>query len=156
MTSSGDADPNQALSMEIHFAVRNQASLDRLLAEQQDPASPNYRKWLATGAYNQRFGPRPADLDAVAAWLKGEGFTIESASDGYLRFSGTVAQAERTFATRIARFGNGSIYANIDDPSIPARFSAVISSITGLDNMTRVVPLAKPPMRIKPRAHSAN
>jgi subtilase family serine protease len=149
--SIGNADPNQSLSMELHFAVRNQAELDRLLAEQQDPASPHYRKWLATGEYNQRFGPRQSDIDAVDEWLKGQGFTVESTANGSIKFSGTVAQAERAFSTHVARFGDGTTYANIDDPAIPARFAGVISSITGLDNMMHAVPLA-PTMTIKRRS----
>jgi len=156
LVSIGNAEPSQPLSMEIRFAIRNEAELNRLLAEQQNPASPNYHKWLATDEYNRRFGPRDSDIDAVAEWLKGEGFTVESTSDGSLKFAGTVAQAQRSFQTRIARFGDGSTYANVDDPAIPARFAGVIGNIAGLDNMTRVVPLAPQPMSIKPRAPSSS
>jgi len=147
--SMGNADPNQPLSMEIHFAVRNEAELNQLLAEQQNPSSPNYRRWLATGEYDRRFGPRQSDIDAVADWLKSEGFTVESASDGSIKFAGTVAQAQRTFSVRIARFGDGSAYANVSDPSIPARFAGVISNVSGLDNMTHVMPGG--PRRIVPK-----
>jgi len=140
LASVGDADPNMRLSMEIRFAVRNEAELDQLLAEQQNPSSPNFRKWLPNGEYNRRFGPRPADIDAVSEWLRSEGFTVDPASNGTLKFSGTVAQAEHAFSTRIARFGDGSTYANVDDPSIPARFDGVIASVLGLDNMTHAVP----------------
>jgi subtilase family serine protease len=141
MTPVGDAYPNQRLSMEIHFATRNQAELNQLLAEQQNPASPNFHKWLKPGDFDSRFGARQSDIDAVADWLRGEGFTVESTSGGYIRFSGSVAQAERTFGTRIERFGNGSTYANVNDPSIPARFAGVIGNIGGLDNMMRAVPV---------------
>src|SRR5271168_4027861 len=86
------------------------------------------------GEYNQRFGPRQADLDAVSEWLRSEGFTVEPVSNGALKFSGTVAQAEHAFSTRIELFGNGTTYANVDDPSIPARFDCVIAAVLGLDN----------------------
>jgi kumamolisin len=156
MASMGDADPSQPLSMEIRFAVRNEAELNQLLAGQQDPASPNYHRWLATGEYDRSFGPRQSDIEAVADWLRSEGFTVESTSDGYLKFSGAVAQAQRSFATRIARFGDGSTYANVNDPAIPARFAGVIGNILGLDNMTHVMPLAPRPMPMKPRAPSSS
>lgn len=150
LPSIGNAEPNQLLSMEIRFANRDEAELNQLLAEQQNPTSPNYHRWLATGEYNRRFGPRQSDIDAVADWLKSEGFTVESTSDGYIKFSGTVAQAQRTFSTRIARFGDGSTYANINDPSIPARFAGVIDNISGLDNMMHAVPVG--PHFVPPRS----
>jgi pseudomonalisin len=140
LRSIGDADPNAHLSMEIRFAVRNQAELDQLLADQQNPSSPNFHNWLVSGEYNQRFGPRQADVDAVSEWLRSEGFTLEPASNGALKFSGTVARAEHAFSTRIELFGNGTTYANVDDPSIPARFDGVIAAVLGLDNMMRAAP----------------
>ncbi len=157
LTSLGNAQPSQVLSMEVRFAVRNEKELDQLLAQQQNPASPNYHRWLSPQEYGQRFGPRPSDIDAVADWLKGEGFAVESTSGGYIRFSGTVAQAQRSFATRIARFGDGSTYANVDDPTIPARFAGVIGSLLGLDNMTHAMPLAPSlaPKKVQPPASSA-
>jgi subtilase family serine protease len=154
LASVGNADADQTLSMEIHFAVRNEAELNRLLAAQQDPASPNYRHWLATGEYDQRFGPRASEIEAVAGWLKSEGFTVEPASDGFLKFSGTVAQAERTFSTHILRFGDGSIYGNVDDPEVPARFAGVIGNVMGLDNMTHAIPVMPGATRIEPPAPS--
>src|ERR1700722_13480007 len=63
MAPLGDADPNQRLSIEIHFATRNHAELNQLLAEQQNPASPNFHKWLKPGDYDSRFGARQSDID---------------------------------------------------------------------------------------------
>jgi len=143
LAAVSDADPNQRLSMEISFAVRDPAELDQLLADQQNPSSPNFHKWLATGEYNQRFGPSQANIDAVSEWLRSEGFTVHPPSNGMLKFSGTVAQAEHAFSTRIARFGDGTTYANLDDPSIPARFDSVLAAVSGLDNMMRAVPASR-------------
>jgi len=138
--SLGNADLSQPLTMEIHFALRNRAELDQLLKDQQDRSSPNFRKWLKTGEFDQRFGARDADVKAVADWLRGEGFRVESSSPGALKFSGDVAHAQRTFAVRIARFGNGATFANVEDPSVPAQFANVIGAISGLDNLGHVVP----------------
>ncbi len=140
LASVGAADPNMRLSMEITFAMRNQAELNQLLADQQNPSSPNFQKWLPTGEYNQRFGPSQADIDAVSEWLRSEGFTVESASNGMLKFSGTVAQAEHAFSTHIMRFGDGTTYGNLEDPSIPPRFDGVIAAVLGLDNMMHATP----------------
>ena len=140
LVATGNAEPNQPLTMGIRFALRNTAELETLLDEQQDPASPNYHKWLKTGEFERRFGARASDLKAVADWLTNEGFAVEPAADGYLRFGGTVGQAQRSFAVRIAKYGDGATYANVEDPTIPSQFAGVIGAITGLDNMVRVRP----------------
>ncbi|HVN30050.1 MAG TPA: protease pro-enzyme activation domain-containing protein [Candidatus Binataceae bacterium] len=139
LASRGNADPNQPLAMRVHFALRNTTELATLLREQQDPASPNYRKWLKTGEFDQRFGPRPSDVKAVVDWLTGEGFKVESSSNGSIDFTGNVNQAQQSFAVRIAGDGAGG-YANVDDPMMPARFAGVVSTITGMDNLTRIKP----------------
>jgi subtilase family serine protease len=141
MPSIGDADPTMPLAMEIRFATRNSAELNQLLTDQQNPVSPNYHHWLKPGEYDQRFGASTSDLDAVAQWLAEQGFAVQSTEGGYIRFSGTVAQAERAFATRIERFGDGNTYANVTDPSIPVRFAGVITNLSGLDNMMHAMPV---------------
>ncbi len=83
-------------------------------------------------------------FEAVEAWLVSEGFSALPASgDGSLRFTGTVAQAESAFALEMVTFGDGEIYANTSDPSIPAQFAGVIASVLGLDNMARAVPATR-------------
>jgi pseudomonalisin len=140
LPSLGNADLGQPLAMEIHFAIRNSAELDQLLSDQQDRFSPNFRKWLKTGEFEKRFGARDADIKAVSNWLRGEGFTVESHSTRAIKFSGDVDHAQRSFAVRIARFGDGSAYANVDDPSVATQFASVIAAISGLDNMGHVFP----------------
>jgi subtilase family serine protease len=140
---TANADPAQPLTMEVRFAIRNRAELDKLLAEQQDPNSPNYHKWLATGEFDKRFGATPAQVDAVSAWLRSQGFSIVSASAQSVEFSGTVDQAQRTFSVQIAKFGNGKFFANTSDPYIPAQFTGVIGAIEGLDNMRQAIPASR-------------
>jgi pseudomonalisin len=140
LVSQGNADANLPLTMTIRFALRNAAELATLLKAQQDPVSPTYHKWLKTGEFNDRFGPTPSDVKMVADWLTNEGFSVESSGDSYIQFGGNVSQAQQSFAVRIARYGDGAKYANVEDPAIPSQFAAVIGAITGLDNLTRIRP----------------
>jgi hypothetical protein len=140
LVSRGNADVNQPLAMTVRFALRNTDELTALLQQQQDPTSANYHKWLKTGEFDQRFGPNPSDVSAVAKWLSDEGFTVESSTDGFIDFSGNVGQAEQTFSVRIASYGDGATFANVEDPVIPSQFGGVIAAITGLDNLTRIKP----------------
>src|SRR5579872_1625614 len=138
----GEAKPNLNLQMGIHFASRNQAALDKLLAQQQNRASSNYHRWLSADDFRDRFGVTAKEVDAVAAWLVSQGFTVASRGGNSLAFSGPVSQVQRAFAVRIATFGDGSVYANTSDPSIPRRFANVIAAVTGLDNMMHAVSMA--------------
>jgi subtilase family serine protease len=47
----------------------------------------------------------------------------------------SVVEAESAFSTTIAGSADASLYANQDDPRIPARFAGLIGSIGGLDNL---------------------
>ena len=122
-TSLGDAAANASLDMQIRFALRNRAELDQLLADQQNPASAHYHQWLKTGEFLRRFGPSNSEVKALEAWLTSQGFTITTRASDHLAFTGDVATAQHAFEVRIARFGDGSTYANTSDPVIPQRFA---------------------------------
>jgi len=139
----GNADANQPLTMEIRLKPRNLARLDQLLAEIQDPASPNYHSFLKPGEFDREFGPRQPDIDAVANWLRGEGFTIASTS-GSVQFTGSVVQAERTFSVHIAKL-SAVEYSNLEDPEVPTQLAPLIGYIGGLDNLMHSEPVLKIP-----------
>ena len=143
----GAPNPDLPLRMRIQFKLRNRKGLESLLKEQQNPASPNYHKWLTSEEFVKRFGPTNAQVKAVARWLTGEGFTLSRQSSDSIEFTGPVRQTEQTFRLRIAKFGDGSVFANTTDPIIPRRFEAVIGGISGMDNMLHAVALGH---RIQP------
>src|SRR5271157_3080414 len=80
-----------------------QAALELLLEEQQNPASPNYHDWLTPEQYADRFGLSQNDLDRISAWLQSEGFAVEYTARGrnWLTFSGTAGQVRATFRTEV-------------------------------------------------------
>src|ERR1700733_13270351 len=47
-------------------------ALNQLLAQQQDPKSPNYHKWITPQQYADRFGLSQNDAQQMAAWLKSQ------------------------------------------------------------------------------------
>src|ERR1700732_2805673 len=63
-------------SMVLKLRLPKQADLGKLLAEQQDPHSANYRKWLTPEQYAARFGMSDSDLAQVATWLKSQGLAV--------------------------------------------------------------------------------
>ena len=61
------------VSLVFKLSASQQAALDQLLAEQRDPASPNYHQWLTPEQYAARFGMSQDDLDKVTGWLQSQG-----------------------------------------------------------------------------------
>ena len=53
----GKPGATQAVSFTVALPLRNRDALTQLLAEQLDPASANYHKWLTPQAFGLRFGP---------------------------------------------------------------------------------------------------
>src|SRR5579871_1809121 len=80
----GNADPGMILTMQIRLALHHQQALDTLLAEQQNPASPNYHKWISSEDFQRRFGPTPAQVKAISKWLVTEGFTISRTTANFI------------------------------------------------------------------------
>ena len=141
-TDLGTVDPSTVLpyiTLVLKPSASQQADLNQLLAEQQDPSSPNYHRWLTPEQYADRFGVSQSDINKVSAWLGQHGLTIKSVARGRnaIIFSGTAAQIGSAFGVQIHRYnvGGDQHYANNTDPSIPAAFQGVVLAIRGLDDV---------------------
>ena len=117
-------------------SASQQADLDRFLAQLQDPSSPDYHHWLTPEQYADRFGTSQDDIDKLVAWLQSQNFAVASVARGRnaVSFSGSAADVERAFGTRIHRYQvNGKRhFANAVEPSIPAAFQNIVTGIHGL------------------------
>jgi uncharacterized protein (TIGR03437 family) len=149
----GPVESTQRLShMTLVFSrtPQQRAALNRLLQELQDPSSPNYHKWLTPDEFGEHFGASAESLHRVSDWLRSEGFVVESTGRGrgWIFFSGTVAQVQKTFHTEIHRFQTGAKthFASVSRPSVPTEFQRLIGSIRGLDDFHLEVPTHLAPM----------
>jgi subtilase family serine protease len=115
-----------------------QKALSRLVAEQQDPSSANYHKWLTPEQYADRFGLSVNDVRKISAWLESQDLSVASVARGrnWIVFSGTASQIERAFRTEIHHYNvNGKMhFANATPPSIPAALAGIAAGIRGLDD----------------------
>jgi hypothetical protein len=128
-------------------SASQQAALNQLLAQQQDPSSPNFRKWLTPAQYADRFGLSQRDIDRVSGWLKSQGFRVLSVGGGRnsVTFSGTAAQVQKAFRTEIHHYDvNGEQhFANATPLMIPATLNGVVATIRGVHDF-----------RMKPANHA--
>jgi subtilase family serine protease len=137
LAAQSAAASHRSLQMEIYLAPRNQPQLDRLLQDQQDPGSLQYHHWLTPTEYDQQFGPTDADVADVTRWLTNAGFTVTHASahERRIAFSGDVETAQAAFQVHIVGSGDGSKFANLEDPRVPESLAPKISHLAGLDNL---------------------
>jgi subtilase family serine protease len=132
----------------LRFALTpaQNAALDRLLADQQNPSSPRYRQWLTPEQFARSFGLDPATLASVTAWLQAQGLAVTEVarSRTFVAVSGSAAQVQAAFGTplhTVSRNGEPHIAA-LADPTLPAPIAAVVAGITGLDDF-RLTPAAR-------------
>ena len=126
------------VTLVVQPSAAQQAALKTLLAEQQDPASPNYHHWLTPEEFGQRFGLSNNDLKSLAGWLRSQGFSIAEVARGrnWIAISGTVDQVQRAFRTQIHRYNveSETRFANATELSVPKALQGVIGGVRGLDN----------------------
>jgi len=138
-----------SLSVRFSMTPAQQADLNQLLADQLNPASPNYHQWLTSEQFGARFGLSSSDLAKVSAWLTSQGFTITSVakSSTFITFNGTVAQVQQAFGTTIHNVSlNGEQHiTNLTEPTVPSAIANVVLAVTGLNDF-----------RLKPRSRARN
>ena len=148
----GPVDPAMRLEhvvLSFRPSAVQQAELDQLLADQQNPGSPHFHQWLSPEEFAARFGLSAADESKVRAWLEGEGLEVEQQARGrnWMAFSGTARNIGRFLGTEIRKFAAGGIehFANATEPSVPAALEEIVGGFIGLDDfvpesMAHVVP----------------
>jgi uncharacterized protein (TIGR03437 family) len=125
-----------------------EADLQKLLADQQNPQSASYHRWLTPEEYADRFGVSPSDLDKITSWLRSEGLTIAYVARGrnWAAVNGSAAQLEAAFQTELHQYlVNGEThFANATEPSVPAAVGPLVLGIRGLHNFRMRPLIAKP------------
>ncbi len=145
--------PMEHMMLQLKRSAQQEAEVVQFVAEQQNPASPNFHKWLTAVEFGQKFGAAPSDISAITNWLESHGFTVNSVYPNgmVIDFSGTASQVQTAFHTAIHRIDvNGSRHiANATDPQIPAALAPAIAGIVSLHDfrphaLARAKALGKP------------
>ncbi len=107
--------------------------LDLLIAQQQNPRSPDRRHWLTASQVGDLYGPSQADVTKVAQWMTSRGFRIGriAKSRTSITFSGNVDAIESTFGAQVHTFTAGSTTfpGIVGEASIPAALQDVVGGV---------------------------
>jgi len=124
------------LLLQLRRPADRETALANLVDRLHDPASPDFHHWLDARGIGAEFGPAAADVEAVAGWLRGEGFAVDLVypSAMLIDFSGTAGQVRRAFHTELHNFavGGEAHIANIGDPQVPAALDPVVAGVVSL------------------------
>ncbi|MBS1876964.1 MAG: S8 family serine peptidase [Acidobacteria bacterium] len=127
------------LTLYTRPTAEQQAELERLLAEQQDPKSANYRRFLTPEQYADRFGLNAGDVAKLVEWLRDEGFTVKGSSRGrnWIAFSGAAGRLRSAFGANIRRYRvDGQMhYANSGRLTVPEALAGTVAGVEGLDDL---------------------
>ncbi len=135
------------MTLVLKPANEQDAELTQLLADQQNPTSPNFHKWLTPEEFGARFGVAGGDLHVLENWLRMQGFAVESVarSSNRIIFSGSASAAEQAFGVTLQRFRrNGrEFFENTGNIQLPESLASVVSGISGLSSYRLPAPQIK-------------
>src|ERR1700733_9445939 len=130
--------PLPYVTLVLKPSAGQQADLLQLLAQQQDPSSPIFHRWLTPEQYADRFGVSQDDIDKVVSWLQQQQLTVKAIARGRnaVSFGGAAGQIEAAFATALHYYqvDGERHFANATEPSVPAALQPVVSPIHGLND----------------------
>lgn len=125
-----------------------ETALKTLIAEQQNPASPQYHKWLTPEQFGARFGLADSDLQQVEQWVEQQGFTIDAVgrAKNWIRFSGTAGQVEQAFQTEMHNYKVDGVdhVSPATAPSLPTALAGVVEAVHNLTGLKPRATLIKP------------
>lgn len=117
--------PARSYSVTLVLAARDESGALRAAAAVADPHSPIYRHFYSQAAWIRRFGPDPAAVHALIAWLTAAGARPAP-------WNGGIVLRVRGPATRLAALLGG---AGFSPAHLPRRFRALVRAVLGLNSL---------------------
>jgi len=137
----GPIDPEMRMNyimLMVKPSAAQQTDLDGLLADRQNPSSPQFHKWLTPEEFGERFGLSAGDSSKVAAWLRAEGLTVNrvARARNWLAFSGTAGQVSKALRTSFHSFevDGKTHFANTTAPAVPDALAGMVGGFLGLND----------------------
>jgi kumamolisin len=140
----------------LALKLRHPHALDAFLRAVRDPTSSLYRQYLTPQEFTRLYGPSPATVARVEAYLRSEGFRVTGVSRNLMlvRATAPTATVERAFSVSIGDYIHGPMrfYAAASDPHLPAAIAADVQSVLGLNDAPLFRPMLVPNRRVTAQA----
>nr|WP_240922568.1 protease pro-enzyme activation domain-containing protein [Oleiagrimonas sp. C23AA] len=136
----GQVDFSQPVHVEVALKLRNRSALSSFIATARAPMSPLVKRSISAASFRAQYAPTLDSAQAVAAFLKAQGFTNVHISDNRMLVSGdaTADVAQSAFQTSFVkvRTAKGRVgYANSAAAHVPSSIAGNVLSVIGLQNV---------------------
>lgn len=129
--------PPMTLVLARH-ADREQA-FEKLLADQLDPASPEFHHWQDSSQIGERFGLDDDEIAALTGWLESQGLHVDwvAPAKNFIGFSGRAGDIGRAFQTELAYYdvGGERMYSIDTPPMLPSDLASLVQAVHGLSEV---------------------
>jgi len=127
-------------TFDVALAQPNKQALNDFVASLSDPASPNYRHYLTTQQFAQRFGATDATVQEVSSYMQSFGLSVTSLSAGrvLLHVSGSTNNIAHAFEANVVtvRSSSGELGAQFTNrATLPVNIAQQIQGIYGLSTV---------------------
>jgi subtilase family serine protease len=134
---TGLTPPATPVEFDVGVQLRDPAGALAFEQAVSDPGSPNYRQFLTPAQWEARFSPTQASVEAVGAWLRSQGISVEGVTPDRMTIeaSASASAVEKAFGTGLADFRRDGRVLRLATEAlkVPAPLADLISGISGVD-----------------------
>lgn len=124
------------VSLTLDLAGRDEAGAEAYALAVSTPGSPGHGQYLDSNRFQDRFGPRPADVRAVRAWVSSHGLVVDQAVGRQaLVVHGSAAAVSAVFGgvrLRTATAGGATGVLAGGELRVPSTIAPALDSVGGL------------------------
>jgi Pro-kumamolisin, activation domain/FG-GAP-like repeat len=127
-----------SMTLLLRRSPDQQKQFDAYLSSLNNPASPNFHKWLKPSQIGQKYGPNTKDIAAVKSWMTAQGLTVKSVSPTgtLVHFAGPVGAVQSAFHTQLHQYMSGGKlhFANATEQQLPSALTSVVAGAVSLSD----------------------
>lgn len=132
----------ETVNLAFTLKPRDSAGLEDFLKRVNDPADPEYHRFLTPAEYKDRFAPTASDVLEITNFLAASGFSniVVHDNNHVVDASAPVQTVERAFQLEMHQYtlsDGRRVRAPSDDPLVTEQMALRLNSITGLSTMRR-------------------